>query len=147
MALAADPTGLLSAGFSAIKHSQWVSGAEFSSAALKMPGLTEAQEIIALNNLCIAMGNLPDKGKALDVCDKAVEAAPERWSGYSNRGYLKLSMGLASAAATDFAQAKLLNPDQYLSDLATRTPMEMPQNYFLAMRPLQETGVQQAEMK
>lgn len=140
-------TSLLAAGLDAIKHSQWESSAQYNSAALKMPGLTKAEEVVALNNLCIAMAYLPDTDKGVAVCDKAVEAAPERWSGYLNRGHLKLTLGASRGAYADFAQAKLLNPDQSLSDATTPLMGREPRSQFLALRPLTEGGIQQAEAK
>lgn len=139
---------LLDAGFDALKHAHWDSSVKYNNAALEMAGLTQAQEVVALNNLCIAMAYLPDADKALKACDKAVEAAPDRWSGYLNRGRLELAMGDMSGAHADFAQAKLLNPDQSLSDTAMMMPISRaPLSQILALRPATESGIQQAEAK
>lgn len=140
-------TDLLAAGLDAIRHSQWERSAQYNSAALKMLGLTRAQEVVALNNLCIAMSYLPDVDKGMATCDKAVEAAPDRWSGYLNRGHFKVAIGSPRSAFADFAQAKLLNPDQDLSETPVALLGTEPRRQFLALRPLTETGIQQAEAK
>lgn len=148
-AFASEPkvSDLLAAGLDAIKHSQWESGAHYNIAALKMPGLTLAEEVVALNNLCIATAYLPDMDKGMEACDKAVAMAPDRWSGYLNRGHLKIAMGSPRSAAVDFAQAKLLNPDQDLSAATAPLMGAEPRRQFLALRPMTEGGIQQAEAK
>jgi len=136
---------LLTAGLDAIKQSRWDSSAQYNSTVLDVPGLSRAEEVVALNNLCIAMAHLPDTDKAMQACDNAIEAAPELWGGYVNRGRLRMATGALSGAYADFAHAKLLNPGHGLSNPTATSLFRAPQSQFLALRTLTDSGIQQAE--
>jgi len=83
-------------------------------------GDTLPERYFALNSLCIALTVQRAFDEAIDICDRAIRVAPERWTAINSRGTANFAAGRFAAALTDYRQALAVSPE----DAAIRATIE-----------------------
>ncbi len=102
----------------ALAGAKWNKSVFWSEKALSTPGLSTADTVRALTSLCVAQTKLNRFGEAWNSCNAAVTAGPAEWTGYINRGNLRVMTGDVPGARADYARAKALNPAHPIAQAA-----------------------------
>lgn len=108
----------LDAATQALAAGRWNKSAFWSQKALAAPGLSSADTVKALTALCIAQAKLGRLSQADETCDQAVVLGPAEWTGYINRGNLRVLTGDVAGAQADYARAKALKPGHPVAQAA-----------------------------
>lgn len=103
----------------ALAAGQWSKSVFWSQKALRT-NLSTAETVKALTALCVGQVKLNRFAEADETCDKAVTVGPAEWTGYVNRGNLRLMTGDTTGALADYARAVALNPSHPVAQSAAK---------------------------